>query len=83
MIQDFQALEKSVRSKIQSLDISHYQLTRITGISRTHIYYLSTGERRVSLEVLMCLADYFRIAYRFQGPRRFEKWSRKNNPKKV
>lgn len=82
MIQEIGKLEKAVRDKILEAEVSHYQLTRLTGISRTHIYYLATGERGVSLEVLMCLADYFRIPYRFQGPRKFEKWSRKNGPKK-
>ena len=63
-------LEKAVRKQLVRSEFSNNRLADETGISATSIQYLRTDERKMSLEKLMILADFFKISYLFRGPTR-------------
>ena len=63
-------LEIEVRKCIQNAGITSRELASKTTISSTSIHYFKNGERKLSLESLMLLADYFDVRYIFRGPRK-------------
>jgi len=73
MITDKTELDKAVRSAMHNSGLTIRKISEETGISRPSVGFISKDSQKASLEMLMKLADYFQIKYRFETAKKISK----------
>lgn len=54
---DYEAIGRRIRFKRKELGIQQERLAEMTNISVTHMSHIETGNTKLSLPVLICIAD--------------------------